>query len=174
MSSLAAQEREENIVQTQNATQLERDVYRTLTKVFLLLDDCDRRFFAEHGLSARQFWALSHLDESAGRPMVQLSRLLLTDKGNVTGIVDRLEGLGLVTRTPAPYDRRTTLIRLTPQGRRVREEINEAHEVRMRELLGSVDETGLRDLLRLLAIVGGNLEAYLARNAGTPTQGTGS
>lgn len=161
-------------MQTQEATELEKDVYRALTKVFLLLDDCDRRFFAEHGLSARQFWALTHLDESAGRPMVELSRLLLTDKGNVTGIVDRLESLGLVARGHAPTDRRTTLVRLTPKGRRMREEINAAHEARIRDLLGSVDESRLRDLLGLLAVVGGNLESYLARIAGTPAGGAGS
>jgi DNA-binding MarR family transcriptional regulator len=163
--------------QTQDATNVEQDVYGALSKVFLLLDDCDRRFFAEHGLSTRQFWALHHLDEEIGRPMMDLSRLLFTDKGNVTGIVDRLETLGLVTRSPSPNDRRTTLIRLTADGQRARDRINVLHETRVSELLGSVEHQRLELLLDLLSVVGANLESYLARytdHAPTSANGNGA
>jgi DNA-binding MarR family transcriptional regulator len=34
----------------------------------------------------------------------------------MTGIVDTLEGKGLVRREPNPYDRRSLLARLTPEG----------------------------------------------------------
>jgi DNA-binding MarR family transcriptional regulator len=151
--------------QRQDTADVEQDVYSALSKVFLLLDDGDRRFFAEHGLSARQFWALHHLDEKVGRPMMDLSRLLFTDKGNVTGIVDRLEKLGLVTRSPAPNDRRATLIKLTTEGRHVRDRINVQHEARVSDLLGSVERHRLELLLDLLSVVGENLESYLERNA---------
>src|SRR5690348_14960146 len=102
------------INESNNGTSIEQDVYRMLTKTFILLDDCDRHFFAEFGLSTRQFWALTHLDEQQGCSMVDLSRVLFTDKSNVTGIVDRLERLNLVIRTSAPHDRRVILIKLTP------------------------------------------------------------
>ncbi|MBO0781166.1 MAG: MarR family transcriptional regulator, partial [Ktedonobacteraceae bacterium] len=61
-----------------------------LTKAFLLLDDSDHQLFAAHGLTTRQYWALQHLDEERGSSMIDLSRVLLTDKSNVTSIVDRL------------------------------------------------------------------------------------
>jgi DNA-binding MarR family transcriptional regulator len=37
--------------------------------------------------------------------------------GAVTGLVDRLERMGLVTRVPSQADRRVTLLELTPAGR---------------------------------------------------------
>ena len=46
----------------------------------------------------------------------------------MTNAVDRLEGQGLVRRTPHPTDRRTTLVELTDDGRtvagRATEELN--------------------------------------------------
>lgn len=145
------------------ASGIEQDVYNALTKLSLLLDDCDQHFVAEHGLSVRQFWALQHLDENQGRSMVDLSRLLLTDKSNVTSIVDHLERACMAQRTPASHDRRVILITLTPEGRHLRDSLNAQHQARIRELLGSVDDDHLHTLLDHLRPVVHNLEAYLAR-----------
>ncbi len=149
---------------------IEQSVYRSLTGIFLQLDDYDRRFFAEHGLSTRQFWALQHLDEQIGRSMVELSRLLFTDKSNVTGIVDRLEAAGLVARTPAPHDRRVILITLTPEGRRQRDFVHAQHITRIRDVLGSIGEGHLHTLLDLLSPISRNLEIQLARASGAPAR----
>lgn len=142
---------------------VELDVYVALTRTFLMLDDFDRRFFAGFGLSARQFWALTHLDEERGLRMVQLGQLLLTDKSNVTGIVDRLESVGLATRTVAPNDRRVILVKLTPKGRQVREAINLQHEERVRDLMAAVGDDQLHALLAHLNAIGRSLEESLAR-----------
>lgn len=140
---------------------VERDVYSMLTKTFILLDDCDRRFFAEYGLSTRQFWALQHLEEQQGCSMVDLSRVLFTDKSNVTGIVDRLERLNLVSRTPDPHDRRVMLITLTPEGRRLRDTVREQHYARINELMSSLEAADLHCLLGHLQSISRNIEAYL-------------
>lgn len=141
---------------------VEQDVYVALTRTFLKLDDFDRRFFAAFGLSARQFWALTHLDEERGLRMVELGQLLLTDKSNVTGIVDRLESIGLATRTVAPNDRRVMLVKLTPKGRDLRETVNRQHQKRVRELMAAVGHDQLRDLLAHLDAIGRSLEESLA------------
>jgi DNA-binding MarR family transcriptional regulator len=150
----------------QNAD-LEQNAYNLLTKIFYLLDDCDRQFFAQHGLSIRQFWALKHLDEESGCSMVDLSRVLFTDKSNMTGIVDRLERLNLAVRIPASHDRRVILIKLTPHGRRLRDSVNEEHEARIRTLMSVVSNDGLRALLDHLSAIIYSLEAYLGQE-GTP------
>lgn len=49
--------------------------------------------------------------------MNELARLLELDKSSVTGLVDRAERRGLVTRVPSAADRRSVLVRLTPEGR---------------------------------------------------------
>ncbi len=138
-----------------------QDVYLMLKRAFLLLDDCDRHFFTSYGLSPRQFWALQHLDEHQGRSMVDLSRALLTDKSNVTAIVDRLERASLARRTPAAHDRRVFLITLTPEGRRLRDYVAREHEARIRELIGVVNDGHLQTLLGYLTTMSDNLESYL-------------
>jgi DNA-binding MarR family transcriptional regulator len=53
-------------------------------------------------------------------PMTQqaLSRMLRCTPRNVTGLVDALQAIGLVTREAHPTDRRATLVQLTEQGLR--------------------------------------------------------
>src|SRR5688500_8973847 len=53
-----------------------------------------------------------------GLKMNELSRLLMVTGGNVTGIVDQLEGEGLVARVDEPADRRAFRIHLTKAGER--------------------------------------------------------
>jgi DNA-binding MarR family transcriptional regulator len=52
-------------------------------------------------------------------PLGKMGTRLMLHPTSVTNIVDRLERQGLVTRTPHPTDRRTTLAAITPEGRRV-------------------------------------------------------
>lgn len=70
-----------------------------------------------------QLLALRHLDPEEPQPMGALACALACDKGNVTGIVDRLEKRGLVERRPAAGDRRVKVLALTAAGRRVRAEV---------------------------------------------------
>ncbi|HZR39479.1 MAG TPA: MarR family transcriptional regulator [Ktedonobacteraceae bacterium] len=155
-----------------NDVGVEQDVYHMLIKTFLLLDDCDRRFFAEYGLSTRQFLTLQHLDEQRGCSMVDLSRLLLTDKSNVTGIVDRLEHLHLVSRTPDPHDRRVMLIKLTAEGIHLRDTVKTQHDMRISELMRTLDSTNLRCLLDHLHLISRNIEAYLEQSNNTQKEQT--
>ncbi|MFJ3220178.1 MarR family winged helix-turn-helix transcriptional regulator [Kitasatospora sp. NPDC086801] len=67
-----------------------------------------------HGLTLMQGKTLSLLTRP--RSMRALAGLLSCDASNVTGIVDRLEGRGLVRREPDPVDRRVKNIALTDQG----------------------------------------------------------
>ncbi|GER88139.1 MarR family transcriptional regulator [Dictyobacter vulcani] len=140
---------------------IELDIYQLLFKTFFLLDDSDSRFFAEYGLSTRQFWALQHLDEENGRSMVDLSRLLITDKSNVTGIVDRLENMELVKRVPSTHDRRVTLITLTAEGSRLREKVDENHALRIFDLMKVLDASQLQMLFEYLTSVSQSIEKEL-------------
>ncbi len=138
----------------------EQDLYLLLTELFYLLDDTDRQFFGEFGLSTRQFWALHHLSETDGLSMIDLSRMLFTDKSNVTAIADRLETAGLIKRSPAPQDRRVILLTLTPEGHERHNQVYAAHQQRIRTLIGS-DEEALSQTIRNLEPVRRRLEQYL-------------
>ena len=90
-----------------------------------LLKKVARRFFREHGFSEAQFNLLMTLKNVDG-PMTQneLSRRLLVDKSNITGVIDRLEEMRLIMRKKVSGDRRSYHIVLTDEGRRRIEELD--------------------------------------------------
>jgi DNA-binding MarR family transcriptional regulator len=83
-------------------------------------------------------------------PMRRIAQTLSCEPSNITGIVDRLEARGLVTREADPQDRRVKLVAVTDAGREASEELRESLNF-AREPLAALDgdERGvLRDLLR--------------------------
>ncbi|MDH6142298.1 MULTISPECIES: MarR family winged helix-turn-helix transcriptional regulator [Kitasatospora] len=84
---------------------------------------------ARHGLSATQAKALGAVLEPV--PMRALAERLGCDASNVTGIVDRLESLGLATRAAAAADRRVKIVTITPTGtdvlHAIRDDMTRAH-----------------------------------------------
>ncbi|WP_407986894.1 MarR family winged helix-turn-helix transcriptional regulator [Kitasatospora sp. CMC57] len=83
-------------------------------------------------------------------PMRALAELLGCDASNITGIVDRLEGRGLVRREADPADRRVKVVVLTSEGegavQRIRAEITAGLPG-----LARLDAEGRRELSELLA-----------------------
>jgi len=111
-----------------------------------------RRFMdvaAEFQLHPAQAGALMHMDKDSMLPMHQLASLMVCDSSNVTGIVDRLEARGLVSRRPSQEDRRVKYITLTPAGLEVRERMRQAMAQIPAgiERLSETDQRLLRDVL---------------------------
>jgi DNA-binding MarR family transcriptional regulator len=104
----------------------------------------------EFGLSPMQLVALTALEPGAEVPTSSLTETLLCDASNVTGIVDRLEGRGLIERRAAPHDRRVKLLALTEEGLRLREEAmrRTARPPRQIAQLSGADKQALRDILK--------------------------
>ena len=75
---------------------------------------------AEFRLSPAQCHVLHLIDPERPMPMGQLAETLACDASNVTGLVDRLESRGLVSRRPSAEDRRVKVLVLTPTGSRLR------------------------------------------------------
>ena len=98
-----------------------------------------------------QFDVLSEL-ERAGKQltMSELSRELMVSNGNVTGVIDRLEKSGFVTRTRAEHDRRIQYIRLTPTGRKEFNRMARRHERWLEDLLSDLSFADMANLQKLL------------------------
>jgi DNA-binding MarR family transcriptional regulator len=71
----------------------------------------------EYGLSLPAYKLLRAL-ENSDQSMREVSEILHVSPRTVTDMIDSLEARGLVARGPHPADRRVTLLRLTPDGRR--------------------------------------------------------
>jgi DNA-binding MarR family transcriptional regulator len=94
--------------------------YQALLQVLRTADtlwNCSRVFFARWDLSPSQFNVLNLLSaEGAGLSQIELGRLLIMHRSNVTGLIDRLAARGLVERQEVADDRRAYRIVLTPAG----------------------------------------------------------
>jgi DNA-binding MarR family transcriptional regulator len=111
-----------------------------------------RRFFdtaSEFELHPAQAGALMQLDRESGSPMHEIAAHLACDSSNVTGIVDRLEARGLVTRRAGERDRRVKYIVPTALGLEVLEAMRErmARAPAAIERLSPKEQRLLRDLL---------------------------
>lgn len=71
---------------------------------------------ARHDLTRMQAFVLANL-MSGPKPMRFLAEHLKCEPSNITGLVDRMEARGLVTREPDPEDRRVKRITATELGR---------------------------------------------------------
>lgn len=102
---------------------------------------------AELGLPPAQALVLTNLAGPA--PMRELADWLSCEPSNVTGIVDGLERRGLVTRRPAPDDRRVKHVVLTEAGEHKRRELRSRSHALARTFfeLPGPDQKHLRDLL---------------------------
>ena len=100
-------------------------------------------------LSVAQAKALRHVAAAGPVPMGEVACRLRCDASNVTGIVDRLEARGLVTRRAGERDRRVKYIVPTPLGLEVREAMRErmARAPAAIERLSVKEQRLLRDLL---------------------------
>ena len=85
------------------------------------LVDYGERRIGDLGLTMPQAELLRALGSPL--PMNQIAGRMHCDASNLTGIVDRLEGRGLVKRRVLAADRRIKEIALTPEGRRLRQKV---------------------------------------------------
>lgn len=80
------------------------------------------------GLTLAQCHPLLEIDMRGRTTIGQLAQSLRLDKSTLSRTVDGLVSKGLVSRTPNPDDRRSTLLTLTNQGKRICAAINDKND----------------------------------------------
>jgi DNA-binding MarR family transcriptional regulator len=99
-----------------------------------------------HGLSLAQFEVLARLHFDGPMNQNDLAQLLLVTKGNVCGLIDRLETAGLVERRADPADRRANRLLVTERGTTLLAASLPDHLAIIRERLGGLSEAEQRTL----------------------------
>ena len=103
--------------------------------------------FEKAKITPQQWAVLSAIsDEDAPVTLVALARRLVVTKQNMTGMMSRLEALGLVERQEDPNDLRSSRVQLTRRGRTLVDKVRPAYEQWVRELgdLQSLTRTAQR------------------------------
>jgi DNA-binding MarR family transcriptional regulator len=132
---------------------------RELIRVFGQLERLQGPYFARFGLTGAQWSVLRNLHRAeaeglAGLRLTDLGDRLLVRPPSVTGLVDRLEKFGLVTRAGVPTDLRAKHVALTDKGRELVERVLVEHPLRIDALMGGLDEQEQTELFRLLGKLG--------------------
>jgi MarR family transcriptional regulator, organic hydroperoxide resistance regulator len=117
-----------------------------------LWDAVDARLKSEFGLPLTHFEPMSVMDRLPGCRVYDIASELGITTGGVSKLVDRIEAGGYCRRLPNPADRRSSLLELTPEGRRVFAEAGAAFDEELQRWLGDpVPERTLRQFAATLA-----------------------
>ncbi len=126
-------------------------VLRPLVEAYQAFLQVSDRNIASMGLTRGQFDVIVTLGRTEGLRCTDLARETLVTKGTLTGVLTRLERKKLISRTQNPNDRRGQIIRLTPAGEKVFEEVFPRHihhlEGFFNQALSSEEMDRLRPLL---------------------------
>jgi len=108
--------------------------------------------FEKAKITPQQWSVLSALAaEEAPVTLVALSRTLGVTKQNMTGMIARLEQLGLADRHDDPQDLRSSRVQLTRRGRTLVEKLRPAYDAWLTSLGGeAVSERELQALTRVI------------------------
>lgn len=93
-----------------------RDILRSLRRILRTVDLHGRRLAQHHGLTGPQLVCLREIHRSGPLNPGQLARSVALSPATITGILDRLEGHGLVARRRRNRDKRQVLVQLTDRG----------------------------------------------------------
>lgn len=109
------------------------------------------RLFREHGLTPSQYNILRILrGEGKPLPILEVADRMITVVPGITGLIDRLEALGLVTRERCTKDRRVVYTAITSGGLDLLNQLDEPVEGLHERLLGHLAPEELGELIRLL------------------------
>lgn len=114
----------------------------------------DRDRICCYDISVTQCYALEVLVERGPSRSQALAEALLLDKSTTTRVVDALVRKGYVERLPDPEDARAVSLRVTTDGRRLYEQINDELIEQQIELLRDLDpevRAGATQIIQRLA-----------------------
>jgi MarR family transcriptional regulator, organic hydroperoxide resistance regulator len=131
----------------------------------------------EVGLTGPQLTVIKLLNTFGDLSLSSLSERIRAQNSTVTGIIDRMEREGLVSRERSTSDRRVVFIRITDKGKRLAHDIAVEPMEIFHAVLSSLSRDDTKDLLRILSKLQKRVRAIVKDNdaldgrAGKPRDG---
>lgn len=129
------------------------EVIYTLALLYNLIDARVSTYLKTFRLSPGKFnilMAVKHQGGEDGISQVEVSQRLIVTPSNMSKLLDKLEADGLVTRLPLAGDRRVHILKITPQGSRLLDEIWPGYTAVLKDLCASLDHPKQKMLAGLL------------------------
>jgi MarR family 2-MHQ and catechol resistance regulon transcriptional repressor len=121
-------------------------LWLVITKSYRVLSLLAERSIANTGLCLTDFAALEALLHKGPLTISQIQEKVLLASGSMTAAVDRLEDLGLVLRKASPSDRRSRVLELTAEGKRLAASCFKKHANDLGELMSALSEKEMQQL----------------------------
>ena len=103
------------------------------------------------GLTESQFDVIATLGNTPGMSCKALGEKTLITKGTLTGVLDRMEARGLISRKADCDDARRSYVALTRKGTLLFEEVFPAHLQHLQRAFGRLDDGELKRLRESLS-----------------------
>jgi MarR family transcriptional regulator, 2-MHQ and catechol-resistance regulon repressor len=146
-----------------------------LARAFDAVERHARASIARFRLGTTEFGVLEVLYHKGELPVCDVQRRILVESSSTTYVVDKLCERGLVRRRPGARDRRVTLLRLTPAGRRLIRRIFPSHAQAMRQAVAALPPRDQAQATRLLRTLGlGAAQRLGTKEAGHDPDGLSS
>jgi DNA-binding MarR family transcriptional regulator len=109
-------------------------------------------YFSKSAVTDVQFNLLMQLKYTREKRLsqVELSRRLVVNKANVTGVIDRLEKAGFVLRIPHDTDRRIKMIAITEKGLEIVTRLESGYFEEVSRLMSAFTEPEMVNLVENL------------------------
>jgi MarR family transcriptional regulator, organic hydroperoxide resistance regulator len=143
--------------QTIPFSSLEQEAYLSLLRTADALESQIELWLKQFNLTGTQYNTLRILRGAGaeGLPCSEIADRMITHDPDITRLMNRLEGRGLVSRTRDKNDRRVIYGRITNAGLKLLREMDAPVDEFGREMLSHVGEKQLKQLIALLEQVRG-------------------
>jgi len=154
------------------APDVKEDVDRILEAIIYLYTE-SRRITKElarrANLTGPQLTVVKLLRAVGDLSLTGLSERIGAQNSTVTGIIDRMEREGLVTRARSKEDRRVVHIRLTTKGKELADEVPVEPMEIFRNAIETLTAAETRELTRILTKIARRVQALVQRDMGEET-----
>jgi DNA-binding MarR family transcriptional regulator len=108
-----------------------------------------------YGITATQYNVLRILRGagSSGLPCGQIADRMVTQDSDITRLLDRLSGMGLIERGRSVQDRRVVTTNLTAEGKKLLTRLDPVVRQLNQDLLGRLDERTIAAMIRGLELI---------------------
>jgi MarR family transcriptional regulator, 2-MHQ and catechol-resistance regulon repressor len=124
-------------------------VMRELAKTYQAFSAYSETHIRQFDLTPAQFDVIATLGNLNGLGMGDLGDKTLITKGTLTGVIDRLEQKGLVSREVPVDNRRCVVVKLTSEGQALFEKVFPVHIAHIKECFEKLEPSEL-ELLKVL------------------------
>jgi DNA-binding MarR family transcriptional regulator len=93
------------------------EIMQSLRRIFRTIQDYYQEVFNKFEITGPQLWALKLINQHERLPIGELSKKMYLHPSTLSGVIDRLEQRGYVTRGREEGDRRIVQVCLTSKGK---------------------------------------------------------